>query len=174
MEILAVVVGVLVVLAILVWLFIRWHVNWLAQQSPLGVWTAEHGESRITLQFDQGSIEPLKEGVYRQITANPDGSEIREWGHWIAHLNQLRMLIMASDIKGHPRFGQDTVYRISYVGPEKIEINGPDRPHLVFQRAPDDARFEFEIEKEIRAEQASAEADSPGESSPDISPGGDA
>ncbi len=51
---------------------------------------------------------------------------------------------MATDEKNHPRFGQDTIYHISYVGPDEIKIDGPDRPKIVYSRANEKNEINFD------------------------------
>lgn len=139
MKILAIVVCVLAVLVILVTMLARSHRKWLEQQSPVGVWRSSAEQRNVTLQFEGGP----KEGPYKQVVESADQT-IREFGHWAIHVRELRMLIMATDIQNHPRFGQDTVYRISYVGPDSIAIDGPDRPGLVYQRVSDGTKLDFD------------------------------
>ena len=137
MKILAIIACVVIVLVIAIALFVRSHVKWLSKQTPVGVWITQHDGSTITLQFEQGPNDDVNEGIYKQIEKTQDGKEIKEFGHWAAHMNDLQMLIMASEIKNHPRFGQDTAYKVLYVGPDRIKISGPDRPDLVYKKAPD-------------------------------------
>jgi hypothetical protein len=59
-------------------------------------------------------------------------------------MNELRMIIMATDEKNYPRFGQDGVYSIRYVGPDKIEIDGPDRLNMVYLRAHEGIEVNFD------------------------------
>jgi hypothetical protein len=109
----------------------RSHVRWLAQQSPVGVWITSTPAGRVLLQFEG----ERSEGTYRQLTEV--GSErTREWGHWSHDSGHLRLLVMATDLKDHPRFGVDTAYRVRYVAPNRITIDGPDRSALLYERAP--------------------------------------
>lgn len=54
---------------------------------------------------------------------------------------------MATDQKGHPRFGQTTKYQIKYVGPTSILISGPDRPDIRYERAPEGTTVDIEPEE---------------------------
>lgn len=119
-------------------LFVRWHRNWLAQQTPTGSWTSNDGPSSIKLVFEGGTHE----GLYKQVV-DSDGNPIREFGHWSAYLNTLNLLIMATDVDDHERFGVDSSYRINYIGHDRINIEGPGRPNLLFTRA-DDIDIEFD------------------------------
>ncbi len=137
MKVLIIIICVILFVAFGLFMFVIWHLKWLDKQSPVGVWTVENEGISFILQFEHGLKEELKEGIYKQIAKGQDGSEKREFGHWWSQRQQLRMLILATDIKNHPRFGQDTVYEIWYVGPDIIKINGPGRHELVYQRAPE-------------------------------------
>lgn len=132
-----------IVVLIAVVLFVRSHIRWLAKQSPAGVWRISRGGETITLQFDGGP----KEGTYKQLLESSEGT-VREFGHWHSHMMKLQMLILATDVKSHPRFGQDTEYRISYVGPDSIRISGPDRPDLTYERAPEGVLLDFDKDVE--------------------------
>jgi hypothetical protein len=123
-------------------LFMRWHVRWLAQQSPVGVWVTSIDTGTITIQFDGGPSE----GLYKQLTETEDRAN-REFGSWTTHLNTLELLIMASDQKGHPRFGQTTKYELKYVGPTSILISGPDRPDVRYERAAEGTTVDIEPEE---------------------------
>lgn len=125
----AVIAAALILLYVL---FVRWHCKWLEQQTPVGSWTATDGTASIKLVFEGGPSE----GIYKQIIES-GGKTIREFGHWALQLNALKMLIMATDVHPHARFGIDTTYQIKYVGPDSIRIEGPDRPNLIFTRAED-------------------------------------
>lgn len=108
------------------------HRRWVMAQSPAGVWKGIGTDgTSIVMAFDGGP----REGVYRELRAR-DAVSMREMGHWAVSGNELRLLIMATDVPDHPRFGQDTLYRISYTGPEEILLDGPDRPSLTLQKAP--------------------------------------
>lgn len=114
-------------------LMVRSHRAWVSRQTPVGVWstTTADGDD-VFMRFEGGPHE----GTYGQITKSRAGSE-RELGHWATAGRDMRLLIMASDRTGHPRFGIDTSYEISYTGPDEITVSGPDRPRFVFHRAPD-------------------------------------
>ncbi|MBC8353815.1 MAG: hypothetical protein H8E66_17585 [Planctomycetes bacterium] len=119
-------------LVLLYVLFVRWHCKWLEQQTPVGSWTADHDSALIKLIFEGGPSE----GIYKQLVETDDHA-IREFGHWAVQFNTLNMLIMATDVHPHARFGIDTTYQIKYVGFDSIRIEGPDRPNLIFTRAED-------------------------------------
>lgn len=138
-----IIICLFVFLAFLLRLFFRSHIRWLDRQNPVGVWTVEHEDTTITLQFEHGPKDGAKEGIYKQLAKGQDGSEKREFGHWCSHREELKMLMLATDIPNHVRFGQDTIYKIWYVGPDSIKINGPDRPWLVYQRAPENTVVKF-------------------------------
>jgi hypothetical protein len=124
--------GVILVIALVaVALAVRSHRRWLAAQNPAGVWqgTTPDGGS-VLLSFDGGPHE----GVYRELRVH-NGVEAREFGHWTASGNDLRLIIMATDTPNHPRFGQDTLFHITYTGPEQITLNGPDRAAMKLDRA---------------------------------------
>src|SRR5688572_28880012 len=97
------VIVIIAVVAVLA-LWFAYSFSWTAKQTVLGTWVAvlPSGE-RVTLQFEG---EP-KGGTYKQLIKRTDG-EIREFGHWTLRLTDLRLLIMATDTKDHPRFGVDT------------------------------------------------------------------
>jgi hypothetical protein len=138
MKIVAIAICVLVILILVARFLARSHRKWLERQSPVGVWRTTTENQTITLQFEGGP----KEGTYKQLTEAQDDS-IREFGHWAVHLHELRMLIMATDVPNHSRFGEDTVYEIAYVGPQSIKINGPDRPNWIYQAAPEGTELDF-------------------------------
>ena len=105
------------------------HLEWLEKQTPVGTWKCVQGETTVILQFEGGP----REGIYKQVVQTGQ-EQVKEFGHWNAQLNELRLIIMATDAKEHPRFGVDTEYQIRYVGPQSIKISGPDRADLVFNR----------------------------------------
>jgi hypothetical protein len=118
----------------------RSHRRWLAHQTPAGVWQGMHPErGAVLIAFDGGPHE----GVYRELITLGD-CQSREMGHWATNGNELRLLIMATDVSNHPRFGVDTVYQIRYTGPQRICVDGPDRPSLVLDKAAADTRVPIE------------------------------
>jgi len=137
MTILTWIVGIAVALVVIFVLFVRWHNNWLSQQTPTGSWKSSDGSATTMLVFDGGPHE----GTYKQVV-NSDEQSTREFGHWSTNLSTLNMLIMATDITDHERFGIDSQYRISYVGFDSIRIDGPDRPDVLYTRA-DDIAIDF-------------------------------
>lgn len=118
------------------------HRRWLDKQSPVGVWMADVDGAKVTLQFEGGPHE----GTYKQLVVSPDGPS-REFGHWAARRTALEMLIMASERKDHPRFGQNTHYTIRYVRPDAISISGPDLPSVPFVQAPEGTTLDFQEER---------------------------
>lgn len=151
MKILAIFTAVIVALIVAAWLALRRfaesHRRWLEKQSPVGVWTSTVDGSTVLLQFDDGPRllqfdDGLREGLYSQVTQTA-GGPVREWGHWCSDGHLLRLIIMASDIKGHERFGIDTEYELRYTAPDRIRISGPDRPRIEYQRASEDQRIDF-------------------------------
>jgi hypothetical protein len=117
---------------------------WTAKQTVLGTWVAvlPTGE-RVTIQFEG---EP-RGGTYKQLIKRSDG-EIREFGHWTLQLADLRLIIMATDIKDHPRFGVDTQHWVTF-GTRQFTIDGPDRKKWVFQRAADIVKLDFDAPKPV-------------------------
>lgn len=142
MKIVGIFAAVVAALLVAAWFALRRfaesHRRWLEKQSPVGVWTTTVDGSNVLLQFDGGPHE----GSYSQVTQTPGGPS-REWGHWLSHSHLLRLIIMASDIKGHPRFGIDTEYELRYTAPDRIRIFGPDRPDIEYNRASEDQRIDF-------------------------------
>lgn len=109
--------------------------GWLDRQSPVGVWIARLPSGKVMLQFEGGP----REGLYKQLTDSND-TLCREFGHWVVERETLRMLILATDVKDHPRFGTDMVYRLTYLSffskpVRRIQIDGPDRQKFVYRRA---------------------------------------
>jgi hypothetical protein len=138
-PILIIVAVALAGIVVAVILLARNHRKWLDAQNPSGVWQATDDTAKVTLQFNGGPHE----GTYKQLIESGE-KRTKEFGHWSARANDLKMLIMATDIKNHPRFGQDTSYRISYVGPTRIKIEGPDREGVVYEKAPDGSKLDFD------------------------------
>ena len=142
MTYLYIALGIIAFLVIAYKLFMRWHLRWLAQQSPAGVWIAQLESGTVTIQFDDGP----NEGLYKQLIKTESGSD-REFGNWFSHLGDLKLMIMATDQEDHPRFGISTDYGIRYIGPTRIAISGPDRPDLTYERAPEGTTVDIEPEE---------------------------
>jgi hypothetical protein len=138
MKIAAVIAALVVVAWFALRRFAESHRRWLEKQSPVGVWTSTVDGSTVLLQFDGGP----REGVYSQVTQTAEGP-IKEYGHWLSHGHLLRLIMMASDIKGQERFGIDTEYELRYTAPDRIRIFGPDRPGIEYRRTSDDQRIDF-------------------------------
>jgi hypothetical protein len=129
-------------------LIVLWSVYslvWTTKQSLLGTWVAVLPDGqRVTLQFEG---EP-KGGTYKQLIKR-DGAETREFGHWTIKLTDLRLIIMATDIKDHPRFGVDTQYWVTFSNKSQITIDGPDRKKWIFRRAADIVKLDFDAPKTV-------------------------
>lgn len=142
MGIVAIFAAVIAALVVAAWFALRRfaesHRRWLEKQSPVGVWTSTMDGSTVLLQFDGGP----REGLYSQVTQTA-GGPVKEFGHWFSHGNLLRLIITASDIKGHERFGVDTEYELRYTAPDRIRIFGPDRPGIEYNRASEGQRIDF-------------------------------
>lgn len=81
MTLVYIALGVVAFLIIVFILFVRWHVRWLARQSPIGVWVASLNTGTVTIEFDGGP----NEGTYKQLSENEDGAD-REFGSWASAL----------------------------------------------------------------------------------------
>ena len=133
-----------VVFVLIVWLV--YSFAWLGKQSLLGTWVAELSDgTHVTLQFEG---EP-KGGTYKQLIKK-DGRALREFGHWTIKLSELRLIIMSTDTKDHPRFGVDTQYWVWFANKSQIRIDGPDRPKWAFRKAPGLPGIDFD-QAETRA-----------------------
>lgn len=116
---------------------------WLGKQSLLGTWVATPPDgSHVTLQFEGAP----QGGTYKQLTKR-EGAVVREFGHWTIKLAELRLIIMASDTKEHPRFGVDTQYWVLFTSKTQITIDGPDRPKWTFRKAPGIPNLDFDAPK---------------------------
>lgn len=135
---------VIIAFVVVLVLWFAFSFYWTAKQTILGTWMAviPSGE-RVTLQFEG---EP-NGGTYKQLSKRSDG-ETREFGHWTLRLTELRLIIMATDVKDHPRFGVDTQHWITF-GTNQFIIDGPDRKKLTFQRAADIVKLEFDAPKPV-------------------------
>ena len=144
---------VIIVAVGLIVLWFAYSLVWTSKQSVLGTWVAvlPSGE-RVTMQFDG---EP-KGGTYKQLIKRDD-EEIREFGHWTIKLTDLRLIIMATDIKDHPRFGVDTQHWVTFNGKTQIVIDGPDRKKWAFGRAADVVKLDFDTPDTITQPSASPE-----------------
>jgi hypothetical protein len=126
-------------------LWFVWSLIWTTKQSLLGTWVAVLPDGgRATLQFEG---EP-KGGTYKQLVKR-DGVGTREFGHWIIKLTDLRLIIMATDIKDHPRFGVDTQHWVAFSNKSQITIDGPDRKKWTFRRAADIVKLDFDAPKTV-------------------------
>ncbi|MBI5800461.1 MAG: hypothetical protein HZA92_06995 [Verrucomicrobia bacterium] len=141
-SLVAILVGVGLVVA-----WFAYSIRWANRQSLLGIWVAVLPDgSRVSLQFEGEA----KGGIYKQL-AKRDGVEVREFGHWTIKLLDLRLIIMATDVKDHPRFGVDTQYWVSFNNGSEVKIEGPDRPKWVFRKAAEVARLNFDLKPDARS-----------------------
>jgi hypothetical protein len=128
-----VVIGIVVV-----WLILS--AVWMTKQSLVGSWVASLPDgTHVIVQFEGAQ----KGGTYKQLIKR-DGTALREFGHWTINLADLRLIIMASETKEHPRFGLDTQYWVAWQGRSQVTINGPDRPKWVFRRTVDAVKIDFD------------------------------
>jgi hypothetical protein len=137
-PVIATIAGACVVVA-----WFAWSFSWTAKQTLLGTWVAALPDgTHLTLQFEG----ERKGGIYKQLSKR-NGAESREFGHWTIKLLELRLIIMASDIKEHPRFGVDTQYWVNFTSKDQVTINGPERPKWNFQRAAAGVKIDFDAPK---------------------------
>jgi hypothetical protein len=114
--------------------------RWAMKQSLLGAWVTSISDgSLVTIQFEGGD----KEGTYKQLVRRSD-QQFREFGHWTRGMGFIKMIIMATDTRAHPLFGQDTQYNVSWADKDTFTIDGPDRAKWQFKRATKDVRIEFD------------------------------
>jgi hypothetical protein len=59
----------------------------------------------------------------------------------------IKMIIMATDIPSHPRFGEDTQYNVSRIAKDSFKIDGPDRAKWELKRATQSVRLDFDAAK---------------------------
>ena len=136
MQTTLIVIGAVVAI-VAIWLILV--AVWMKKQSLIGSWVAALPDgTHVTLQFEGEQ----KGGIYKQLTKR-DGAQVREFGHWTINIGELRLLIMASDRKEHPRFGVDTLYWVKWEVNDRIVIEGPDRPKWTFARATDEVKIDF-------------------------------
>ena len=62
-------------------------------------------------------------------------------------MGYLKMIVLATDVPNHPRFGQSIQFNVSWISKNSFKIDGPDRPKWEFNRATGDVRLEFEAPK---------------------------
>ncbi len=125
----------LILLLVAMVLLVKAVDRWLERQSPVGVGIAQTDSGKVKLQFEGGP----REGLYKQLTESGD-TQSREFGHWMVEGETLRIIILATDVRDHPRFGTDVVYQLTYLSllrkpMPRIQIDGPDRPKIVYGRA---------------------------------------
>ncbi len=120
--------------------WLAWSFSWTSKQTLIGTWVAGLPDgSHVTLQFEG---DP-KGGIYKQLVRR-DGAESREFGHWTIQVLELRLIIMATDIREHPRFGMDTKYWVNFTDKDHVTVNGPERPKWNFQRAAPGTKLDFD------------------------------
>lgn len=136
MNIFPTLVGAAIVIVLL--LMFRSHRDWLARQTPVGVWRATDGTTEITLEFEGGPAQ----GTYKQISQAGE-VKVREFGSWEHRAGKLHLLMMAGDQVGQPGFGESHLYRLRYLSPDQIAIQGPHRPQLTYVRAPEGLNIEM-------------------------------
>lgn len=129
-------VGIAVIIAVF-----AYSISWTRKQSLVGTWVLVFPDgTSVTMQFEG---EP-KGGLYKQIIKR-EGSETREFGHWVLeNLASLRLVMMATDIKEQPRFGVDTQYWVSFSNKSQIRIDGPDRPKWTLRKAANFVKIAFD------------------------------
>src|SRR5947208_2871594 len=127
-----------IVFLLVIWLL--YSFVWVGKQTLLGTWAAVFPDGdHVTLQFEG---EP-KGGTYKQLIKTA-GCNKREFGHWTLKLSDLRLIIMATDTKDHPRFGVDTQYWVWFADKDQVRIDGPDRPKWTFRKAPGVPKIDFD------------------------------
>jgi hypothetical protein len=119
----------------------RNHLGAHNRQSPAGIWRSTTADSVEVLLAIRGGP---REGTYFQLTRSGD-KPLRELGHWAAQGNQLSLIIMATDIPNHPRFGLATPYDLFYLDDTRIRINGADRPEMTYDRVEATPELEREL-----------------------------
>lgn len=117
-------------------------------QSPVGSWQATDGSAAIKMVFEGGPLE----GLYKQLVES-GGETVREFGSWLVSIDAINLLIMATDVPEHPRFGVDTRYAIEYIDRDTIRLDGPDRPSLLLKRSAEDIEIDFDADSTVEAEE---------------------
>src|SRR5262245_50490459 len=135
-----------IIITSVVGLLLLWFVYslfWASKQSLLGTWVAVLSDGQhVPLQFEG----ELTGGTYKQLLQR-ERVETREFGHWTIKLTDLRLIIMATDIKDHPRFGVDSQYWVLFSNKSQITIDGPDRKKWTFRKAADIVKLDFDAPK---------------------------
>jgi hypothetical protein len=140
MRIVLITVGCLAVGFII---FLVIYNRWAMKQSLLGAWVTSMSDgSLIIIEFEGGE----REGTYKQLLRRRD-EQLREFGHWARGMGFVKMIIAATDMRNHPRFGQDTQYSVSWADKDSFIINGPERTKWQLKRATADVRIEFDATK---------------------------
>ncbi len=117
--------------------------QWARRQKLLGAWIASTPDGGlITLQFEGTE----KGGIYRQLVRRGD-TQLREFGHWTRGIGLINLLIMATDVAAHTRFGQDTKYTFTWLGKGSFSMDGADRAKWVFKRASQGVVVDFDAPK---------------------------
>jgi hypothetical protein len=140
MKILFIILGCLTVAFII---FLVIYNRWAMKQSLPGTWVMSMSDgSLIIMQFEGGESE----GTYKQLLRRDD-EQLRQFGHWVRGMGFVKMIIMATDMPNHPRFGQDTQYNVSWLDRDSFTINGPERAKWQLKRATTDVRIDFDAPK---------------------------
>jgi hypothetical protein len=98
--------------------------------TPVGRWRAELDTSTVLIEFEEGPIE----GPYKQIVQSGD-SVVREYGHWYRDGYFVHLIVMATDIPQHPRFGVDSLYEVTFLDVDHLRIHGPGRENWKLARS---------------------------------------
>jgi hypothetical protein len=124
-------------------IFLIIYNRWAIKQRILGAWvTSTPDGSLITIQFEGEEAG----GPYKQVIKRGD-AQYREFGHWVRGMGFIKMIIMATDIPSHPRFGEDAQYNVSWIDKDSFKIDGPDRAKWELKRATQDVRIDFDAPK---------------------------
>ena len=85
-------------------IFLIIYNRWAVKQRIVGARvTSTPDGSLIMIQFEGSDAG----GTYKQFIKR-DGTQLREFGHWVRGMGFIKMIIMTTDVAKHPRFGQDT------------------------------------------------------------------
>jgi hypothetical protein len=124
-------------------IFLIIYNRWAIKQRILGAWvTSTPDGSLVIIQFEGEEAG----GPYKQVIKRGD-AQYREFGHWVRGMGFIKMIIMATDIPSHPRFGEDTQYNVSRIAKDSFKIDGPDRAKWELKRATQSVRLDFDAAK---------------------------
>jgi hypothetical protein len=120
--------------------FLIFYNRWALRQRMLGAWVCSTSDgSLVTIQFEGSETG----GSYKQLVKRGD-AQLKEFGHWVRGMGFIKMIIMATDVAGHPRFGQDTQFNLSWIDKDSFKIDGPERTKWEFKRAAPDVSIDFD------------------------------